>query len=130
MFSRTRIRALAVVGAITLAAFAFLVTPSVLEKSGQAQSEQLGTTTCTPLNVAVFVGSRIHIRCTEVQEGSLQFYALSTQDPDVDRVLSVLNSAVANGKKLFIFYNKMASASPAGCLELDCRKIETVVMLP
>jgi len=107
-----------------------LLMPTILERSGQAQSEQLGTSICTPLNVAIFVGSRIHVRCAEVQENSIQFYALSIEDPDVDRVLSMLTAAVTSGKKLFVFYNKATAANPQGCLELDCRKMETVAILP
>lgn len=125
--SARRRAALAATLVIALFAFAFVI-PTALEKRGQAQAEQLATTTCTPVNVAVFVGSRIHVRCAEVQAGAPTFYALSTEDRDVDRILSILTSAITAGKTLFIFYNSAASANPTGCLEQDCRKIETAVI--
>ena len=122
-------RRLALAATLVIGLFAsiFLI-PSTLEKLGQAQAEELATTTCTPVNVAVFVGSRIHVRCAEVQAGAPVFYALSTEDRDVDRILNTLTSAITAGKTLFIFYNKAASANPPGCLEQDCRKIETAVL--
>ena len=78
-----------------------------------------------PLEVAVWAESRIHVRCTEASDGS-DYFALSTRDPDVDRVLSILQTAISTGTPLGLAYSVDSAENPEGCLVQDCRKIRAV----
>ena len=49
---------------------------------------------CTAQEAAVFPGSRIHVRCNP-GDGQIAFFALSVANPDVSRVLSLAETAVA-----------------------------------
>ena len=87
------------------------------------------TFTCTPVNVAVFPNSRIHVKCSS-GDGPIVFFALGVKDDgEANRVLSLLSAAFATKKQLSIFYNPDdLEGAKIGCLTSDCRLIRGVVM--
>src|SRR5262245_33575809 len=62
---------------------------------------------CNPVDVGVFPGSRIHVRCSpgEGVGGAIEYFALSVSNSgDASRVLSVILTALASGRRLNIDY--------------------------
>jgi hypothetical protein len=84
---------------------------------------------CTPVDVAAFPKSRVHVRCSP-GDGAIAFFALGlTNQDDANRVLSVAATALAAKKKLLIFYDPNdLSGSNIGCLTSDCRLIRGIQM--
>jgi hypothetical protein len=82
---------------------------------------------CTAQGVAVFPGSRIHVRCNPATNSGIAFFALSVANPDASRVLSLATTAVAARRPLGITFdpNDMSGAA-IGCLNADCRLIQWV----
>jgi len=81
---------------------------------------------CTAQGVAVFPGSRIHVRCNP-GDGAFTFFALSVANPDASRVLSLAATAVAARRPLQILFNPNdLSGAAIGCLNADCRLIQAV----
>ena len=80
--------------------------------------------TCTPVDVAVFPNSRIHVRCSP-GDGPIAFFALGLKDDaEANRVLSILSTAFATKKRLSILYNPDdLDGAKIGCLNKDCRLI-------
>ncbi len=80
-------------------------------------------TTCTPSNLAVY-DTRVHVKCVETV-GGIQYFAASTADSaKAARVLSVINTAMATGRALFINYGPDdESGASFGCQAHDCRAI-------
>jgi hypothetical protein len=92
--------------------------------------------TCTPVDVAVFPNSRIHVRCSP-GDGPITFFAFGLKadalglksDADANRVLSILSTAFATNKRLSILYNPDdLDGANIGCLTVDCRLIRGAVM--
>jgi hypothetical protein len=93
----------------------------------QPQLEPFGRAACTPGDVTVYAGSRIHIRCLEAVSGSIIYFAVGTGDTDADKLLSILNVAIANpGLKVVVDYIDSSASNPAGCNVGDCRRLVTV----
>jgi hypothetical protein len=85
---------------------------------------------CTPVNVAVFPKSRIHVRCSPGNAATV-FFALGVANAadDADRLLSLAGTAIALKKKLEIFYDPAdPKGSSFGCLNNDCRVIQGLTM--
>lgn len=81
---------------------------------------------CTAQGAAVFIGSRIHVRCNPAN-GAIAFFALSVAHPDASRVLSLVATATAARRPVTIFFdpNDLSGAS-IGCRNEDCRLIQGV----
>ena len=87
------------------------------------------TFTCTPVDVAVFVKSRVHVQCSP-GDGAIKWFALGVGDQnEANRVLSVLSTALAAQKHLTIWYDPNdLSGGAIGCNTGDCRLIQGVRM--
>ena len=85
---------------------------------------------CTVNNVAVFE-SRIHVRCTTAPGAypTVFYFAASTSNAMfANRLLTLMNTALALGKPLGIYYEPSASYNPAGCNSGDCRAISWIYL--
>jgi hypothetical protein len=84
---------------------------------------------CTAQEVAVFPGSRIHIRCSP-GDGAIFYFALSVANPDASRILSLAATAVSARRPLFIGYDfNDTSGTAIGCRSNDCRLIGSLGLL-
>jgi hypothetical protein len=84
---------------------------------------------CTAQEVAVFPGSRIHVLCNP-GDGQITFFALSVANPDVSRVLSLAETAVAARRTLRIMYDPNdLSGAAIGCANTNCRLIQGIYLL-
>ena len=84
---------------------------------------------CLPQEAAVFPGSRIHVQCDRGagDDGLITFFALSVINPDVSRVLSLIETAVTANRPLQIEYNPDDLTGAAyGCQTNNCRLIQGV----
>jgi len=81
---------------------------------------------CTAQGAAVFIGSRIHVRCNPAN-GAIAFFALSVAHPDASRVLSLAATATAARRPITIFFDPNdLSGAAIGCLNANCRLIQGV----
>ena len=86
------------------------------------------TFACTAQEVAVFPGSRIHIRC-DPGDGAIKYFVLSVGNPDTSRILSLAATAVTARRPLFIGYDPNdTSGALIGCRVNDCRLIESLTL--
>ena len=85
--------------------------------------------TCTPVDVAVFPNSRIHVKCSP-GDGPIQYFALGVKDDgEANRMLSILSTAFAAKKRLQILYNPDdLDGDKIGCLNKDCRLLRGATM--
>jgi hypothetical protein len=84
--------------------------------------------TCTAAEVAVFPGSRIHVRC-DPGDGAINYFALGVGNPDTSRVLSLATTAVAARRPLVILYDPNdLSGGAVGCLNINCRLIQGIFL--
>lgn len=76
---------------------------------------------CTADAIAVLPGSRIHVHCNP-GSGSVSYFALSTANADVNRILSLASTAVVASRPLRIYYtpNDLSGAA-IGCANVNCR---------
>jgi hypothetical protein len=87
------------------------------------------TFTCTAQEVAVFPGSRIHIRCSP-GDGSITYFAISVANPDSSRILSLAATAVSARRTLSIGYDPNDNNGISiGCRTNDCRLIGSLGLL-
>jgi hypothetical protein len=83
---------------------------------------------CSAQEAAIIVGSRIHILCNP-PDGQIAFFALSVANPDVSRVLSIIETAVATRRTIVIQYNlNDLSGAAIGCAPQNCRLIEAALL--
>ena len=89
------------------------------------QSAIAQSITCTPVQVADFPGSRIHILCAPPGAGNIKYFALGVGDAsEANRVLSLAASALVANRKLLIYFNPNdLSGTAFGCQNADCRAI-------
>ena len=84
------------------------------------------TFSCTAQGAAVFIGSRIHVRCNPAN-GAIAFFALSVAHPDASRVLSLVATATAARRPITISFDPNdLSGAGIGCRNQDCRLIQGV----
>ena len=109
---------LALVGAIG-GAFAVIASPA---------PELANNFACTIGEIAVWVGSRIHVRCDPGDTGGIDYFALSAgANPDSNRVLSLATTAMAARLPVVIVYDpKDLSGAAFGCLTSNCRLIQAI----
>lgn len=82
--------------------------------------------TCTAQGAAIFIGSRIHIRCNP-GNGAIAFFALSVANPDASRVLSLIATATTARRPILINFDPNdLSGAAIGCRTQDCRLIQAV----
>ena len=99
------------------------------------QSADAGPHPCTIANIAVFQ-TRIHVKCTTpalVDSSNIYFFAASGAVADAvttNRFLTMLNTAYALGKPVYVYYYTSTSLNPTGCLTHDCRGIDWLYLVP
>ena len=74
---------------------------------------------------------RIYLQCANSPGGGLFFFAsaVGTNPGNANRYLVVLNTAVALGKTVTVFYDINSANNPLGC-QPDCRKLTGLVLGP
>lgn len=73
-------------------------------------------------------GSRIHVQCNP-GDGAINYFALSVANADASRVLSLVATAVAARRPLFITYDPNdVSGDAIGCSIANCRLIQAVFL--
>jgi hypothetical protein len=84
--------------------------------------------TCVPANVAIYVGNRIHVKCTTPING-IGYFGLPASSPDAASVVALLSAAYIAQKPVYVSYdpNDVSGAS-FGCQANDCRTIQLVWM--
>lgn len=93
---------------------------------------QLVVIDCRPDEVAS-LGSRIHVHCTTGRNG-IVYFALGTRRTTeekefANRALSLASSALVSGRSLAIRFDPNdLSGSAIGCLNVDCRLINTIYL--
>jgi len=104
---------------------ATLINGALLSMACAAQK----TFTCTPVDVAVFVKQRVHVRCGP-GDGAIQWFALGVSDQnEANRVLSLVSTAFATQKRLTVWYDPAdLSGAAIGCANNDCRMIQGLAM--
>ncbi len=85
--------------------------------------------TCVPIDVSVYVKSRVHVRCGP-GDGAIQYFAISVSDQnEANRVLSLVSTAYAMQKRINILYEPTdLSGASFGCGIADCRIIMGLAM--
>ncbi len=75
---------------------------------------------------------RIYLRCANSPGGGLFFFAsaVGTNGGIANRYLVVLNTAVALGKTVTVYYDISSANNPIGCQPADCRKLTGLVLGP
>ena len=124
--------------------FTFLYFPQTGTTPGMAQAQTkpiIANFQCTISNIATvqFVQptniseeDRIYVSCANSPGGGLFSFAsaVGTNAGNANRYLVMLNTALALGKTVSIFYDIASANNPAGCLSADCRKITGLVLGP
>jgi hypothetical protein len=96
----------------------------------QPSSEEaaLAVHECSIQNVGVF-DNRVHVRCWN-GAGAVFYFAAPTSDAvRANRILSLLLTAQAAGKRLEVGYDPAANGSGFGCQVANCRPIIHVLAL-
>jgi hypothetical protein len=94
-------------------------------------AEQSATAKCVPVEVTVFTKSpRLHVKCEAPTDGILYFATGTEKADNAQRILTVLITALTNGKALSIVYDPVDTSGQAiGCLSQDCRLIISASIL-
>lgn len=89
---------------------------------GTTSFAQRQFTLCQPVETVSFTG-RIHVRCATPVNGTILFFACSTEDPHfASRMLNVGMAAEVAQKNLVILFDPNdLSGADFGCLAKDCR---------
>jgi hypothetical protein len=97
-----------------------------------ADTPTSGPVACTIGNIAVFA-SRIHVYCSNIASPNPQYFAAwgdSSHALVTNRFLTLLNTAYALGKPVYIYYYDDTSLNPTGCNAGDCRAIYWLFITP
>jgi hypothetical protein len=117
--NRRYVARLALAGAIG-GAFAVVASPAPALANNFA---------CTIGEIAIWVGSRIHVRCDPGDAGGINYFALSVANPDSNRALSLATTAMAARLPVVIVYDPNdLSGAAFGCLTSNCRLIQAIGM--
>jgi hypothetical protein len=87
---------------------------------------------CTIGNIAVFSG-RIHVFCSNAVAPAPRYFAAwgdSAHALATNRFLTLLDTAYALGKPVYIYYFDDTSLNPTGCNASDCRAIDWIFIVP
>ena len=109
--------------------------------TGAVNANTLGTVAshqCTISSIAAVevdsntipVENRIYVSCANSTGGISSFAsAIGTNAGNANRYLTILNTAVALGKTVSVFYDINSVNNPLGC-QPDCRKLTGLVLGP
>jgi hypothetical protein len=118
--------------------FLSLLLAGITPGTAQAQTLQIASHQCVISSIAsvevdrtdIPVENRIYVQCTNATGGISSFAsALGTNAGNANRYLVMLNTAVALGKTVTVFYDINSTHNPLGC-QPDCRKITGLVLGP
>ena len=116
-----------------------------MKSAGTVDSNTLGAVfvksfPCNISNIAaveldrndISVENRIYVSCANSPGGGLFSFAsaVGTNGGTANRYLVMLNTAVALGKTVTVFYDINSANNPAGCQAFDCRKLTGLVLGP
>jgi hypothetical protein len=84
---------------------------------------------CNIEEIAVWVGSRIHLKCNP-GAANILFFAMSGSTFDASRVVSLAETATATRRRLTIFFDPhdLTGQAAIGCQNVDCRLIQAVFL--
>jgi hypothetical protein len=90
--------------------------------------------TCKPTQVAVFPGSRVHVKCDKPwtnpsTSAKAWYFALALTDAAAPLVQAAGDTAIGSGKKVLVYFRTDASENPGGCLTTDCRKLTGIAVV-
>lgn len=90
--------------------------------------------TCKPTQVAVFPGSRVHVKCDKPwtnpsTSAKAWYFAVALTDASAPLVQAAGDTAIGSGKKVLIFFRTESTDNPAGCLTSDCRKLTGIAVV-
>ena len=91
-----------------------------------------GPFACTIGNIAVF-SSRIHVFCSNAVAPNPKYFAAwgdSTHALTTNRFLTLLTTAYALGKPVYVYYYDDPSYNPPGCNSGDCRALYWIFITP
>lgn len=103
--------------------------------SGTPESTDAGPHPCAIANIAV-LDNRIHVRCTSpvvIGPNNVYYFAASGDSSHMlatNRFLTLLNTAYALGKPVYVYYDADSSANIPGCQTSDCRNISWLYIVP
>lgn len=88
---------------------------------------------CTPIGVAVFFGSRVHVQCT-TGYGNILFFALpastTAEIQQANELQSLGLAAIAASKPLSLYFDDADTSGVSfGCGANDCRKLRGAILL-
>jgi hypothetical protein len=116
-----------------------------MKPAGAGDSNTLGTVAnhqCTIVSIAAVEvdnnsfpsENRIYVRCATSSGGGVFYYAANavgtTNAGIANRYLVMLNTAVALGKTVTVYYDISSANNPIGCQSGDCRKLTGLVLGP
>ena len=115
-----------------------------MKPAGAGDPNTLGTVAnhqCTIVSIAAVEvdnnnfpsENRIYVRCATSSGSGVFIYAASavgTNAGTANRYLVVLNTAMALGKTVTVFYDISFANNPIGCQSGDCRKLTGLVLGP
>jgi len=124
--------------------FTFLSFPQTGTTPGMAQAQTkpiVANFQCTISNIATaqvveatnfLEEDRIYVQCATSPLGNLFSFAsaVGTNGGTANRYLVVLNTAVALGKTVTVYYDINYADNPLGCQPVDCRKLTGLVLGP
>ena len=124
--------------------FTFLSFPQTGTTPGIAQAQTkpiVANFQCTISNIATaqvvlatnfLEEDRIYVQCANSPGGGLFSFAsaVAANPGDANRYLAILNTALALGKTVSIFYDINSANNPLGCQPADCRKLTGLVLGP
>lgn len=90
--------------------------------------------TCKPTQVAVFPGSRVHVKCDKPwtnpsTSAKAWYFAVALTDPAAPLVQAAGNAAIGSGKKVLVYFRTESLDNPPGCLTSDCRKLTGIAVV-
>lgn len=100
--------------------------------SSTSDAPTSGLVNCAIGNIAVF-SNRIHVYCPNVAAPDFHYYAAwgdSAHALTTNRFLTVLNTAYALGKHVYLYYYDDPSMNPPGCNAGDCRALNWIFIVP
>jgi hypothetical protein len=101
--------------------------------SGAPNTPNSSLVTCVISNIAVF-SNRIHVHCASVVPSTTISYFAASGDSahalTTNRFLTLLNTAYALGKPVYLYYLDDPSNNPPGCQSGDCRAIDWLFIAP
>ncbi len=87
---------------------------------------------CTTVDQVAVFDSRIHVHCTSTSPTiGIGWFAVSSTNPNVSRYLSIFETAMISGKRLYLYLDPNDTSGAAwGCASGDCRVIYGAELWP